>query len=126
MSGPGLPDLLPAESYSCHLAESELRFNITVPAVTVNIGTSYTCNITDRVPSYSGITAGRNGEQLLCVQVMDFFVCVCVCVCVCACACVRARARACVCVCVCVFVCVCVCVCLFVCSDQLQFCQFTS
>ena len=96
MSGPRLPALQPAESYSCHLADGEGRFNTTVPAVTVNIGTSYTCNITDRVPSYSGITAGRNDEYLLVCTSCGFLLCVRVYVCVC------------------------------VCSDQRQFCQFTS
>lgn len=58
VGGPGLPDLLPDESYSCLFVDSEGRFNFTVPAVAISSGTNYSCNITDRVPFYSGITAG--------------------------------------------------------------------
>ena len=58
VGGPGLPANLAGETYSCHLADSLGRFNITVPAMEVTPGTNYTCNITNRVPDYQGVQAG--------------------------------------------------------------------
>ena len=60
MSGPGLPTKLENEMYSCHLADSEGRFVITVPAVEVTTSTEYTCNIINNVPNFSGVQAGMS------------------------------------------------------------------
>ena len=59
-------------------------------------------------------------QNLNCLLVCAWRVCVCMCVCVCVCVCVcmRVCVRVCVCVCVCVCAraCVCVCVCACVCA----------
>ena len=60
MGGPGLPAKFEDEIYSCHFEDSLIRFTITVPAVEVNPGTDYTCNITTRVPDFDGLQAGDN------------------------------------------------------------------
>ena len=52
-------DIVTYITYSCHLADSLGRFNITVPAMEVTPGTNYTCNITNRVPDYQGVQAGK-------------------------------------------------------------------
>ena len=59
MGGLGLPAILGAETYSCHLEDNLRRFNITVPAVEVIPGTDYTCDITNQVPDYQGVQAGE-------------------------------------------------------------------
>jgi len=59
VSGLKLPAPLENESYSCHFEDSMGRFNITVPSVEVIPGTAYTCNITNQVPDYGGIQAGK-------------------------------------------------------------------
>jgi hypothetical protein len=60
VSNPGLPDTLVGESYSCHFDDTFGRFeNITVPAIEVTPGTAYTCDITNQIPQYVGIKAGR-------------------------------------------------------------------
>ena len=58
MSGPGLPDKLPDETYSCFFEEVMGRFNISVPSVEITAGTSYTCDITDQVPSFDEVQVG--------------------------------------------------------------------
>ncbi len=61
LTPPGLPDLLPGENISCHLADSEGRFPpIIVPAVEVTPGTVFRCDIEGLVPDYSGVTATIN------------------------------------------------------------------
>ncbi len=60
MGGPGLPTKLQNETYSCHFEDSLGRFNITVPAMEVIPGTDYTCNITNEVPDYKGVQAGKD------------------------------------------------------------------
>jgi hypothetical protein len=65
VSNPGLPDTLVGESYSCHFEDTLGRFeNITVPAMEVTAGTAYTCDITNQVPRYAGIQAGRFGATV--------------------------------------------------------------
>ncbi len=57
----GLPDLLPGENISCHLADSQGRFPpIIVPAVEVTPGTVFSCDIQGVVPDYPGLTATIN------------------------------------------------------------------
>ena len=58
VSPPGLPVPLRNETYSCHLADSKGRFNITVPAVEVSPRTDYNCDIRGLVPDYQGLSAG--------------------------------------------------------------------
>ena len=58
VGGPGLPVLLPGESYSCHLADREGRYNVTVPAIAVVEGSNYTCNITGSNFNYMGVASG--------------------------------------------------------------------
>ena len=65
VSGPGLPTKLDNETYSCHLADSEGRFVIIVPAVEVTTSTEYTCNITNNVPDFSGVQAGMSIVQCI-------------------------------------------------------------
>ena len=60
VSGPGLPALLPGENYSCHLADNEGRYNITVPAIAVSEGVNYTCDITNATFNYMGIQSGES------------------------------------------------------------------
>ena len=58
---PGLPDLLPGENISCHLADSRRRFPpIIVQAVEVTPGTVFSCDIQGLVPDYPGVTATIN------------------------------------------------------------------
>ncbi len=58
LTTPGLPDLLPGENTSCHLADSQGRFPpIIVPAVEVTPGTVFSCDIQGLVPDYPGVTA---------------------------------------------------------------------
>ena len=58
LTSPGLPNLLPGENISCHLADSEGRFPpIIVPAVEVITGTVFICDIQGLVPDYPGVTA---------------------------------------------------------------------
>ncbi len=59
MKGPGLPAVLPGETYSCHLADNLGRYNITVPAITVEDGRNYTCNITNANFGYEGVISGE-------------------------------------------------------------------
>ena len=60
MGGLGLPTKLGDETYSCHFEDSLGRFNITVPAMEVIPNTNYTCNITNQVPDYQGVQAGKD------------------------------------------------------------------
>ena len=60
VSGPGLPALLPNETYSCNLTDNEGRYNITVPAIAVTEGVNYTCDITNATFNYMGISSGKN------------------------------------------------------------------
>ena len=62
VSGPGLPALLPGETYSCHLADNGGRYNITVPARVVTEGVNYTCNITKAAFNYVGIMSGETSS----------------------------------------------------------------
>ena len=58
LTSPGLPDLLPGENISCHLADSQERFPpVIVPAVEVTPGTVFSCDIQGLVPDYPGVTA---------------------------------------------------------------------
>ncbi len=57
LTSPGLPNLLPGESFSCHLEDSEERFPpIIVPAVEVTPGTVFSCDIEGLV-DYPGVIA---------------------------------------------------------------------
>ena len=58
MGGPGLPALFHGESYSFHLADREGRYNVTVPAIAVVVGSNYTCNITGSNFNYVGLASG--------------------------------------------------------------------
>ncbi len=58
MKGHELPAVLPGETYSCHLADDQGRYNITVPALTVENGRNYTCNITNANFNYEGVISG--------------------------------------------------------------------
>ena len=62
VSGPGLPALLPNENYSCRLADTEGRYNITVPAIAVTEGVNYTCDITTATFNYMGIQSGESSS----------------------------------------------------------------
>ena len=62
VSGPGLPALLPNETYSCHLVDNERRYNITVPAIAVSEGVNYTCDITKATFNYVGIQSGESSS----------------------------------------------------------------
>ena len=56
-----LPNPLPGENISCHLADSEGRFPpILLPAVEVIPGTVFSCDIEGLVPDYPGVTATIN------------------------------------------------------------------
>ncbi len=59
LTSPGLPNPLPGENISCHLADSEGRFlPIIVSAVEVMPGTVFSCDIEGlMVPDYPGMTA---------------------------------------------------------------------
>jgi len=59
VGGPGLPTNLEDEAYLCYFEDSNRQFNITVPAVVVTSGTNYTCNITNQVPNFMGVNAGK-------------------------------------------------------------------
>ena len=58
MNGPGLPVKFPDETYSCFFEDVMGRFNIFVPLVEITAGTSYTCDITDQVPSFDEVQVG--------------------------------------------------------------------
>ncbi len=61
LTSPGLPNPIPGENITCHLANSEGRFPpIIVPAVEVIPGTVYSCDIEGLVPDYPGVTATIN------------------------------------------------------------------
>ncbi len=62
LTSPGLPNPLPGENISCHLADSEGRFPpIIVPAFEVMPGTVFSCDIEGlMVPDYPGVTATIN------------------------------------------------------------------
>ena len=56
---PGLPPLLPNESYWCRFADGGGGRMITVDADEVTPNTEYTCNISERVPPFTGVQLGE-------------------------------------------------------------------
>ena len=59
LTSPGLSAVL-FENFSCYLADNEDRFPpFVVSAIEVTPRTVFSCNIEGRVPSFSGMTAGK-------------------------------------------------------------------
>ncbi len=59
ISSPGLPGLLPGESYSCCLKDSQGRFPpIVVPAFEITPRTVFHCQLDERLLNYTGTSAG--------------------------------------------------------------------
>ena len=56
---PGLPPLLTNESYRCQFADREGLRVITVDAEEVTPNTAYQCNITERIPPFTGVQLGK-------------------------------------------------------------------
>ena len=56
---PGLPPLLTNESYQCQFADRERLRVITVDAEEVTPNTTYQCNITGRIPTFTGVQLGK-------------------------------------------------------------------
>ena len=56
---PGLPPLLTNESYQCWFADRERLRLITVDAEEVTPNTVYQCNITGRIPPFTGVQLGK-------------------------------------------------------------------
>ena len=56
---PGLPPLLTNESYWCQFADRGGGRMITVDADEVTPNTGYTCNITGRIPTFTGVQLGE-------------------------------------------------------------------
>ena len=56
---PELPPLLTNESYWCQFADRERLRLITVDAEEVTPNTVYQCNITDRIPTFTGVQLGE-------------------------------------------------------------------
>ena len=56
---PGLPPLLTNESYQCQFADRERPRMITVDAEEVTPNTAYQCNITGRIPPFTGVQLGE-------------------------------------------------------------------
>ena len=56
---PGLPPLLTNESYQCQFADRERQRVITVGAEEVTPNTAYQCNITGRIPTFTGVQLGK-------------------------------------------------------------------
>ena len=69
MGGPGLPVKLPDETYLCFFEEVMGRFNISVPSVEITAGTSYTCDITDQVPSFDEVQVGMYTYIIMYMQI---------------------------------------------------------
>ena len=55
---PGLPPLLTNESYQCQFVDRERVRVITVDAEEVTPNTVYQCNITGRIPTFTGVQLG--------------------------------------------------------------------
>ena len=62
---PGLPPLLTNESYWCQFADNEGLRVITVDAEGITPNTTYQCNITGRIPTFTGVQLGNNAAMLL-------------------------------------------------------------
>ena len=58
LNSPGLPAPLPGESFFCHLADSQDRFSIMVPAVEVTPSTVFSCDLEGQVLDCQTISAG--------------------------------------------------------------------
>ena len=56
---PGLPPLLTNESYQCQFADRERQRVIRVDAEEVTANTAYQCNITGRIPNFTGVQLGN-------------------------------------------------------------------
>ena len=63
----GLPPLLANESYQCQLADRERLRVITVNAEEVTPNTTYQCNITGRIPTFTGVQLGKMYYGAACV-----------------------------------------------------------
>ena len=56
---PGLPPLLTNESYQCQFTDRDRLKVITVDAEEVTPNTAYQCNITGRIPTFTGVQLGK-------------------------------------------------------------------
>ena len=56
---PGLPPLLTNESYQCQFVDREGLRLIAVDAEEVTPNTTYQCNITGRIPPFTGVQLGK-------------------------------------------------------------------
>ena len=56
---PGLPPLLTNDSYQCQFADRGRLRVITVDAEEVTPNIVYQCNITDRIPPFTGVQLGK-------------------------------------------------------------------
>ena len=56
---PGLPPLLTNENYQCQFVDRERQSVITVDAEEVTPNTAYQCNITGRIPTFTGVQLGK-------------------------------------------------------------------
>ena len=56
---PGLPPLLTNESSRCQFTDREGQRMITVDAEEVTPNTAYQCNITGRIPIFTGVQLGK-------------------------------------------------------------------
>ena len=63
---PGLPPMLTNESYQCQFADSEGLMVITVDAEEVTPNTAYQCNITGRIPTFTGVQLGKMMQLCFC------------------------------------------------------------
>ena len=63
---PGLPPLLTNESYQCQFADRGRMRVITVDAEEVTPNTVYQCNITGRIPTFTGVQLGKMNYACSC------------------------------------------------------------
>ena len=63
---PGLPPLLTNESYRCQFADREGLRVITVDAAEVTPNTVHQCNITGRIPTFTGVQLGKMNYTCSC------------------------------------------------------------
>ena len=72
---PGLPPLLMNESYQCQFADREGLRVITVDAEEVTPNTAYQCNITKRIPTFTGVQLGKMDHAAVlmnCCNIADY------------------------------------------------------
>ena len=63
---PGLPPLLTNGRYQCQFADRGRLRVITVDAEEVTPNTVYQCNITGRIPTFTGVQLGKMHELCSC------------------------------------------------------------